>query len=107
MTPVGFDIFGIVIDQHELNRTAEIQGIKLWEAPEQQCPRLAVPAKDLGTIRLLLDQILNTKESPILPELQQEMVILALMELLHEKTPNVRAVPCWHQPDAVFTDDPP
>ncbi|WP_077530033.1 helix-turn-helix domain-containing protein [Vreelandella utahensis] len=95
VTPVGFDIFGIVIDQQVLNRTAEIQGIKLWEAAEHQCPRLAVPARTLGRIRLLLDQILNAKESPVLPELQQEMVILALMELLHEKAPNMKAVPSY------------
>ncbi|PAU82114.1 AraC family transcriptional regulator [Halovibrio salipaludis] len=95
VTPVEFDIFGIVIDQQALNRTAEIQGIKLWEAAEHQCPRLAVPAKTLQRVRLLLDQTLNAKELSVSPELQQEAIILALMELLHEKTPNVRAVPSF------------
>ncbi|XOZ34445.1 helix-turn-helix domain-containing protein [Halomonadaceae bacterium KBTZ08] len=95
VTPVGFDIFGIVIDQQALNRTAAIQGIKLGDTPEQEYPRLAVPATTLATVRTLLEQILDHRSPPISPQLQQEMVILALLELLHERTPNQRAVPSY------------
>lgn len=95
VTPEAFDIFGIVIDQQVLNRTALIQGIKLGDAAEQECPRLAVSGRTLATVRSLLGQILSLDSPPISPQLQQEMVILALMELLHERTPNQRAVPSY------------
>lgn len=102
VTTAAFDIFGVVVDWQTLARMAEVQGIVLREASLKQHLRHGLPAQTHSAIRYLLGRLLRADAAATAPHLQQDLVMMAVMELLQKETPNHRVAPSYrHRKDVV------
>ncbi|RVU86323.1 helix-turn-helix domain-containing protein [Leucothrix sargassi] len=87
ITPQDHDIYGIVIRKQELISTAETQGIAInWDEFAKH-ERLAIPESFMANLRFLLNRLL--RQSSVLPgaKLQQDIIMMALLEVLAQQTP--------------------
>lgn len=100
VTPADFDIYGVVIDREELGRIASIQGIDL-SADAVPGERLRVPAQTLQGMRLVLGRMLHRRSTAMASRLQKDMVVMALMELLHNSAPSREVLPSYAHRKAV------
>ena len=85
-TPSDYDLYGLVVDRSKLIKMAAIHGVDLNWKELTECGRLGVPDKTLEEVRFLLARLLSA-ESRTPPCLQQGIVMMALLEVLKEETP--------------------
>ncbi|RCW96997.1 helix-turn-helix domain-containing protein [Marinomonas foliarum] len=85
-TPQDYDLYGLVVDQSKLMKMALIHGVDLNWKELTECGRLGVPDKTLDEVRFLLARLLSA-ESRTPPRLQQDIVMMALLEVLKVETP--------------------
>lgn len=88
MTPQAHHIYGIAVQQDELIRTAAIQGVEIDWCDFSAHERLGIPDKTMADLRFLLNRLL--REPAVLPgaRLQQDIVMMALLEILEQESPN-------------------
>ncbi len=86
-TPKNYDLYGLVVDQPMLMKLANIHGVELNWRELAEHGRLSIPDKTLEEVRFLLGRLLGVqhKETPL--RLQQDIVMIALLEVLKEETP--------------------
>lgn len=95
-TPKNYDLYGLVVDQSMLMTLANIHGVDLNWRELTEHGRLSVPDKTLEDVRFLLGRLLGVqqKETPL--RLQQDIVMMALLEVLKEETPKPAATQSYH-----------
>ena len=85
-TPQDYDLYGLVVDRSKLIKMASIHGVDLNWKELTEYGRLGVPDKTLDEVRFLLARLLSS-ESKTPPRLQQDIVMMALLEVLKSETP--------------------
>ena len=94
-TPQDYDLYGLVVDKSSLIQIASIHGIELnWEQLTQY-GRLGVPDKTLDEVRFLLARLLAPQNQVTSPRLQQDIVMMALLEVLKVETPQPAKTPSY------------
>ncbi|QUX90362.1 AraC family transcriptional regulator [Marinomonas sp. A3A] len=86
-TPQGYDLYGLVVDRSKLIKMAAIHGMDLNWKELTECGRLGVPDKTLEEVRFVLARLLSLQNNTTPPRLQQDIVMMALLEVLKEETP--------------------
>lgn len=86
-TPQEYDLYGLVVDQTQLMNMSSRHGVKLNWSELTEYGRLKVPTKTLSEVRFLLDRLLSMKNQSTSPRLQQDIVNMALLELLSVEKP--------------------
>ncbi len=92
ITPDDFDILGIVVDREMLDHAATTQGLSLYEGRLDQ-PRLRLAEGTMRDLRYVLDRLLRSDNTLVATRLSQDLVIMALLEVLQLHQPN-----CEHSP---------
>jgi len=91
-TPDDFDIFGIVINEHQLQEQANKQGIDINWMDITANERLAIPASTLSSIKYLLNRLLDekqlqhTRQTP--DHLTQDLITMGLLDIFEQEAPN-------------------
>lgn len=86
-TPQDYDLYGLVVDQFKLIKMAAIHGVDLnWEELTEH-GRLGVPDKTLAEVRFVLARLLSVQNKIASPRLQQDIIMMALLEVLKVETP--------------------
>lgn len=88
-TPDDFDIFGIVINEHQLLEQASRQGIDINWMDITANERLAIPAGTLSSIKYLLSRLLDqalVQQTP--SHLTQDLIIMGLLDIFEKEAPN-------------------
>ncbi|MDB4837312.1 helix-turn-helix domain-containing protein [Marinomonas sp.] len=86
-TPQEYDLYGLVVDKSKLMGVSSIHGVDLNWKELTEYGRLKVPTKTLTEVRFLLGRLLTMKTPPASSRLQQDIVIMALLELLRVEEP--------------------
>ncbi|WP_137169014.1 helix-turn-helix domain-containing protein [Marinomonas sp. FW-1] len=86
-TPQDYDLYGLVVDQSKLMKMALIHGVDLNWTELTEYGRLGVPDKTLEEVRFLLARLLSVQNKTTPPRLQQDIVMMALLEVLKVETP--------------------
>ncbi|EGV33393.1 transcriptional regulator, AraC family [Thiorhodococcus drewsii AZ1] len=85
VTPEHFNIYGIVVGQQALLRTAEAQGIpfdaRLWSAPRRNWN-----PQRLNALRIALQRLLAPQHSGLAGPLQQDMLLMAVLEVVQRES---------------------
>lgn len=100
VTPNDFDILGIVVDREMLNQAAKIQGRPLHESRLDQ-PRLRLAEGTMRGLRYVLDRLLRSDNTLVATRLSQDLVIMALLEVLQLHQPNSEQSPSYVHRKAV------
>ena len=87
ITPQNHDIYGIVVRKEEMIRTADIQGMEINWSDFSTHERLTIPESFMTNLRFLLNRLLL--ETAVLPgaKLQQDIIMMALLEILQSQQP--------------------
>ena len=86
-TPQDYDLYGLVVDRSKLIKMASIHGVDLNWKELTEHGRLGVPAKTLEEVRFVLARLLSVQNKTTPSRLQQDIVMMALLEVLKEETP--------------------
>lgn len=86
-TPQDYDLYGLVVDRSKLIKMAAIHGMDLNWKELTECGRLGVPDKTLEEVRFVLARLLSVLNNTTPPRLQQDIVMMALLEVLKVETP--------------------
>lgn len=86
-TPQDYDLYGLVVDRLKLIKMASIHGVDLNWKELTEYGRLGVPDKTLEEVRFVLARLLSMQNKTTPPRLQQDIVMMALLEVLKEETP--------------------
>ncbi|BDX01567.1 AraC family transcriptional regulator [Marinomonas pontica] len=86
-TPQDYDLYGLVVDRSKLIKMASIHGVELNWKELTEYGRLGVPAKTLEEVRFVLARLLSVQNKTTPSRLQQDIVMMALLEVLKEETP--------------------
>ncbi|WP_417526556.1 helix-turn-helix domain-containing protein [Marinomonas shanghaiensis] len=86
-TPQDYDLYGLVVDRSKLIKMAAIHGVDLNWKELTECGRLGVPDKTLEEVRFVLARLLSLQNNTTPPRLQQDIVMMALLEVLKVETP--------------------
>jgi len=86
-TPQDYDLYGLVVEQTKLLKMAMIHGVDLNWKELTEYGRLGVPDKTLDEVRFLLARLLSVQNKETPPRLQQDIVMMALLEVLKVETP--------------------
>lgn len=100
VTPEAFDILGIVVDRERLYRAADIQGVPLPEHRLEQ-PRLILPAGTLKQLRYVLMRLMGSDTTLTARQHSQDLVMMALLQVLQEDGPTPEAIPSYAHRKAV------
>lgn len=93
LTPSNFDIYGLVISKEKLFNHAQAQGINIdWDLLTSS-RRLHLSKNKLQAIRYLVSRILDNKTAYISPKLSNDLLMIALIEVVENtrKTEKVTA----------------
>jgi len=101
ITPQDFNIFGIVMTHQALQKMAEIQEVTLNWLDLIEQGRLTVPRKTLYHIRYLLDRVLTLESNPPPNKVLTDMVMMSVLEVLKQKTDEVKVAPSFQRRKAV------
>lgn len=86
-TPEEYDLYGLVIDQNMLIKLANVHGVELNWRELSEHGRLSIPDKTLDKVRFLLGRLLGAQHMQTPTRLQQDIVMMVLLEVLKEETP--------------------
>lgn len=100
ITPQSFDIYGIVVSQQALARCAEVQGISL-DAHLWQAPKRGWQEQKLNALRYVLQRLLAPKHSGLAGPLQQDMLLMAVLDVLQQVDNRNRISPAYARRKAV------
>jgi AraC family ethanolamine operon transcriptional activator len=95
-TPQNYDLYGLVVDQSILMKLANIHGVDINWRELSDHGRLGVPDKVLSEVRFLLGRLLSAQPTKTPLRLQQELVMMALLEVLKEETPKPAVTQSYH-----------
>ncbi|BBI59541.1 hypothetical protein HSBAA_08470 [Vreelandella sulfidaeris] len=88
VTPGAFDIYGLVIQLPALSAAAERQGISL-DTHWHFMPRRKVAHETLYAVSFLIERLLASQTLAIASHIHQDILLMALLELLQVEQPNV------------------
>ncbi|MGM0544937.1 MAG: helix-turn-helix domain-containing protein [Pseudomonadota bacterium] len=101
ITPAAFDIYGLVVHLPTLSAAAARQGIVLDEC-WQQTPRRHVGQDTLSAMTFLLERLLMRHPGAIAEQLHQDILLMALLELLQAERPSREPPPSYaHRKEVV------
>ncbi|ETI60704.1 helix-turn-helix domain-containing protein [Marinomonas profundimaris] len=86
-TPQNYDLYGLVVDKVTLTDMASIHDVDINWKELTEYGRLGVPDKTLAEVRFLLARLLSVQNKETPPRLQQDIVMMALLEVLKVETP--------------------
>ncbi|RBO85955.1 helix-turn-helix domain-containing protein [Marinomonas aquiplantarum] len=95
-TPEEYDLFGLVVDQDNLTKVADIHGLDLNWKELTEHGRLGVPDKTLEEVRFLLHRLLSVEQNETPSRLQKDIVLMALLEVLKVETPQPARTQSYH-----------
>ncbi|WP_219701764.1 helix-turn-helix domain-containing protein [Marinomonas lutimaris] len=103
-TPQDYDLYGLVVDRSKLIKMAAIHGVDLNWKELTECGRLGVPDKTLEEVRFVLARLLSLQNNTTPPRLQQDIVMMALLEVLKVETPQpAKTQSYYHRKSVVDT----
>jgi AraC family ethanolamine operon transcriptional activator len=101
VTPGAFDIYGLVIQLPALSAAAERQGISL-DTHWHFMPRRKVAHETLYAVSFLIERLLASQTLAIASHIHQDILLMALLELLQVEQPNVVLPPSYaHRKEVV------
>ncbi|PYF82323.1 AraC family transcriptional regulator [Marinomonas alcarazii] len=86
-TPQDYDLYGLVVDRSKLIKMATIHGLDINWKELTEHGRLGVPDKTLAEVRFVLARLLSLQNKETPPRLQQDIVMMALLEVLKVEEP--------------------
>lgn len=86
-TPQNYDLYGLVVDKVTLTDMASIHDVDINWKELTEYGRLGVPDKTLAEVRFLLARLLSVQNKETPPRLQQDIVMMALLEVLKVEIP--------------------
>lgn len=96
-TPEDYQLYGLVVDQSSLASIAEIQGVDLSWQSLMNNGSLQLSAKTLADVRFVLARLLTDQHRIAPQRLQQDIVMMALLELLKNSTPQAAPTQSYYQ----------
>lgn len=101
VTPETFDIYGLVIQLPALSAAATRQGVSLdthWHA----MPRRQATNETLNAVTFLIERLLSSQTLMIASHIHQDILLMALLELLQEEQPGTELPPSYaHRKEVV------
>ncbi len=101
VTPGQFDMHGIVINKQTLLESASLQGLDIRPLDAERHARLQLPDTTLAQLRYLTDRIVNSRVDRLDGRIHHDLLIMALLEVMHIETPSVSGPPSYRQRRAV------
>ena len=95
-TPRDYDLYGMVVEREALMKMARIHGMDLIWNDLANYGRLGVPAHTLEKVRFLLARLLSGEHATAPTRLQHDIVMMALLEVLKEETPQPSRTQSFH-----------
>ncbi len=100
VTPECFDILGIVVDLDLLRGMAAVQGMDV-SACRLTEPRLMLSEATLSGLRYVIERLIHSELATAASRLSQDLVMMALLQVLEEQTPCQQNVPSYAHRKAV------
>jgi len=100
VTPEQFNIFGIVVNQDNLNEVACQNGIKLDDSLFHSPLRVWHSAK-LNSLRYLLNEVLKPQQDRLSRHHQEEILMMAVLEILQQNEQKIPQKPSFAKRRAV------
>ncbi|MEH6641489.1 helix-turn-helix domain-containing protein [Vreelandella glaciei] len=101
VTPEGFDIYGLVIQLPTLAEAAKRQGMSLdtgWHV----MPRRQAATETLKAVAFLIERLLTSQTLAIASHIHQDILLMALLELLQAEQPSAELPPSYaHRKEVV------
>jgi AraC family ethanolamine operon transcriptional activator len=101
VTPEAFDIYGLVIQLPALSAAAKRQGVNLdtrWQA----MPRRQAASETFHAVSFLIERLLTSQTLAIASHIHQDILLMALLELLQAKQPSAALPPSYaHRKEVV------
>lgn len=99
VTPECFDILGVVVDLDLLRGMAQVQGIEISTRFDE--PRLMLSELTLSSLRYVIERLIHSEVAMVTSRLSQDLVMMALLQVLEEETPCQQNVPSYAHRKAV------
>lgn len=101
ITPEAFDIYGLVIQLPALATAAKQQGVTL-DTDWHLMPRRRAANATLSAVTFLIERLLSSQTLAIASHIHQDILLMALLELLHSEQPSAEPPPSYaHRKDVV------
>jgi len=101
VTPQAFDIYGLVIQLPALAEAAKRQGVSLdkrWQVK----PRRQAAGETLNAVSFLIERLLTSQTLAIASHIHQDILLMALLELLQGEQPGAELPPSYtHRKEVV------
>tara|TARA_R110000751_G_C13707237_1_gene474006 strand:- start:33 stop:995 length:963 start_codon:yes stop_codon:yes gene_type:complete len=101
VTPEEFDIYGLVIQLPALAEAAKRQGMSLdkgWDV----MPRRQAASETLNAVAFLIERLLTSQTLAIASHIHQDILLMALLELLQAEQPSAELPPSYaHRKEVV------
>ncbi|WP_192034692.1 helix-turn-helix domain-containing protein [Halomonas sp. YLGW01] len=95
VTPDAFGIYGLVVSRQWLTRAAGGTASPLLQANPDQLMRLQLPDHTRRATGFLIERLLGTRREQLSVKVHQDILSLALLEILREETPNTEMPPSY------------
>ncbi|MFD2664382.1 helix-turn-helix domain-containing protein [Halomonas halophila] len=95
VTPDGFGIYGLVVSREWLVRAGGEAARPLLDADPERVMRLKLPHRTRRATTFLIERLLGLQGEGLAPQVHQDILGLALQEILHEETPNTERPPSY------------
>ncbi len=95
VTPDAFGIYGLVVDRSWLARAAGEAARPLLDAGPERLTRLRLPRPTRQATTFLIERLLGMHDARFEPRVHQDILGLALQEILREETPNTECPPSY------------
>jgi AraC family transcriptional regulator, ethanolamine operon transcriptional activator len=101
VTPEAFDIYGLVVQLPALAAAAKRQGVSL-DAHWQGTPRRQAASETLNAVSFLIERLLTSQTLTIASHIHQDILLMALLELLQVEQPIAELPPSYtHRKEVV------
>ncbi|MCH4810726.1 helix-turn-helix domain-containing protein [Vreelandella neptunia] len=94
VTPEAFNIYGLVIQLPALAEAAQRQGVSL-DTRWQERPRRPAAKETLSAVSFLIERLLASQTLAIASHIHQDILLMALLELLQAELPSTELPPSY------------
>ena len=95
VTPDAFGIYGLVVGREWLARACGAAARPLLDADPERLMRLQLPRQTRQATTFLIERLLGLEGEGLEPRVHQDILGLALQEILREETPNTERPPSY------------
>lgn len=95
VTPDDFAIYGLVIDKRLLGGLAGAEVLDMLHASPEVLSRLVLSQHTRKAVTFLIEHLLARPREHLSIAVHQEILLLALLEIVHEERPNTQVTPSY------------